>query len=224
VPTRIECYDISTIQGTATVASLVTFEDGLPQKSSYRRYRMRTVAGQDDFASMREVMTRRFRRALEMPIPDLVIVDGGKGQLSAALAALAELDVVDVPVVGLAKARSGEPGVRAKERVFLPGETMPIVFEPDEPETLLVARIRDEAHRFAITYHRKVRSQLAVSSMLDRIDGVGEVWRTRLLRRFGSVEGIRQASLDELLLVPGLPRETARRIHGYLRAGGNENL
>ena len=223
VPTRIECYDISTIQGTATVASLVSFEDGLPDRKGYRRYKIRTVAGQDDFASMREVMTRRFKRAGEMPVPDLVIVDGGKGQLSAALAALAELDVVEVPVVGLAKARAGESGVRARERVFRPDEADPIVLEPDEPETLLVARIRAEAHRFAITYHRKVRSQLAVSSLLDRIEGVGEVWRGRLLRRFGSVTGIREASLEELLLVPGLPRETARRVHEYLRAEGRES-
>jgi len=217
-PSRIECTDISTIQGTATVASLVAFDEGMPDKSSYRRYRIRTVEGQDDFASMREVLARRFRRAGEMPLPDLLIVDGGKGQLTSALDALDALAVVDLPVVGLAKARSGRPGVAANERVFLPGRGDPVVLAPDAPETLLVARIRDEAHRFAIRYHRKVRAQLAMSSVLDRIDGVGEVWRRRLLRKFGSVEGIRRASLDELLLVPGLPRETARRIHEFLRA------
>ncbi|MEN8150157.1 MAG: excinuclease ABC subunit UvrC [Planctomycetota bacterium] len=217
-PSRIECTDISTIQGTATVASLVTFDEGMPDKSSYRRYRIRTVEGQDDFASMREVLARRFRRAGEMPLPDLLIVDGGKGQLSSALEALDALAVVDLPVVGLAKARSGRPGEKAHERVFLPGRGDPVVLAPDAPETLLISRIRDEAHRFAIRYHRKVRSQLAMSSVLDRIEGVGDVWRQRLLRKFGSVEGIRRASLDELLLVPGLPRETARRIHEFLRA------
>jgi len=219
-PSRIECTDISTIQGTATVASLVTFDEGMPDKSSYRRYRIRTVAGQDDFASMREVLTRRFRRAEEMPPPDLLIVDGGKGQLTSALEALDALQVVDLPVVGLAKARPGLVAEKAMERVFLPGRSDPVVLEPDAPESLLIARIRDEAHRFAIRYHRKVRSQLALSSILDRIDGVGEVWRKRLLRKFGSVEGIRRASLDELLLVPGLPRETANRIHEFLRAEG----
>jgi len=217
-PTRIECTDISTIGGTATVASLVTFDEGMPDKSSYRRYRIRTVAGQDDFASMREVLTRRFRRKDEMPLPDLLVVDGGKGQLNSAIEALDALAIVDLPVVGLAKARAGQVAEKAMERVFLPGRGEPVVLTPDAPETLLIARIRDEAHRFAIRYHRKVRSQLALSSVLDRIEGVGDVWRKRLLRKFGSVAGVRRASLDELLLVPGLPRETARRIHEFLQA------
>jgi len=217
-PTRIECFDISTIGGTATVASLVVFEEGLPDKASYRRYKIKTVSGQDDFASMREVLTRRFLRAEEMPLPDLMVVDGGPGQLSSALAALEEIGVVDVPLAGLAKARSGKSGNQAFERVHLPGRAEPIVFEPDAPETLLIARIRDEAHRFAIRYHRKVRSKLAMSSMLDRVEGVGETWRNRLLGRFGSVAGIRKASLEELMVVPGLPRETARRIHEFLKA------
>jgi excinuclease ABC subunit C len=217
-PTRIECYDISTIGGTATVASLVVFDEGVPDKSSYRRYKIRTVAGQDDFASMREVLTRRFLRAEEMPLPDLVVVDGGPGQLSSALKVLADIGVVDVQMAGLAKARSGKSGKQAFERVHLPGRADPVVLEPDAPETLLIARIRDDAHRFAISYHRKIRSKLAVSSMLDRVEGVGETWRNRLLSRFGSVAGIRKASLDELMLVPGLPRETARRIHDFLKA------
>ncbi len=223
-PTRIECFDISTIGGTATVASLVVFEEGLPDKASYRRYQIKTVSGQDDVASMREVLTRRVLRAEEMPLPDLMVVDGGPGQLSSALVALEEIGVVDVPLAGLAKARSGKsgrPGTSGKvafERVYLPGRSDPVVFEPDAPETLLIARIRDEAHRFAIRYHRKVRSKLAMSSMLDRVEGVGETWRNRLLARFGSVAGIRKASLDELTMVPGLPRETARRIHEFLKA------
>ncbi len=217
-PSRIECFDISTIGGTATVASLVVFEEGLPDKSSYRRYKVKAVEGQDDFASMREVLARRFLRAEEMPLPDLVVVDGGAGQLSSALRALEEVGVMDVPLVGLAKARSGRSGQQAVERVHLPGRKEPILLEPDSPESLLIERVRDEAHRFAIRYHRKVRSKLAISSMLDRIDGVGETWRNRLLARFGSVAGIRKASLDELMLVPGLPRETARRIHDFLKA------
>jgi excinuclease ABC subunit C len=221
-PSRIECFDVSTIQGTATVGSLVVFEDGVPDKGSYRRYRVRTVSGQDDFASMGEVLARRFKRAEEMPLPDLIVLDGGAGQLGKALDALREIGVVEVAIVGLAKARSGAEGRKARERVYLPGRKEPVVLEPDAPETLLVARIRDEAHRFAIRYHRKVRSQLAVSSMLDRIEGVGKAWRSLLLRRFGSVRGVREASIEDLMLVPGLPRETARRIHAFLRAEPSE--
>jgi excinuclease ABC subunit C len=221
-PTRIECFDISTIGGTATVASLVVFEEGLPDKSSYRRYKVKTIEGQDDFGAMREVLVRRFLRAEEMPLPDLLIVDGGAGQLASALAALQEAGVVDVPLAGLAKARSGRTGKQAVERVYLPGRREPVLLEPDSPESLLIERIRDEAHRFAITFHRKVRSKLAISSMLDGVEGVGETWRNRLLARFGSVTGIRMATLDELLLVPGLPRETARRIHDFLKAGPGE--
>ncbi len=130
---------------------------------------------------------------------------------------------MEVSLAGLAKARAGREGDKERERLFVPGRKEPIVLEPDAPETLLVARIRDEAHRFAIRYHRKVRSQLAVSSLLDRVEGVGEVWRNRLLRKFGSVRGIREASLEELMLVPGLSRETARRIHEFLRAEGPES-
>ena len=215
-PSRIECYDISTIGGTATVASLVAFEEGLPDKASYRRYKIRTISGQDDFAAMREVLSRRFLRAEEMPLPDLIIVDGGPGQLSSALEAMREIGVVDVVVAGLAKARAGSGEKQEYERLYLPGVKEPVPLPPDGAETLLVARIRDEAHRFAIRYHRKVRSQLTVGSLLDRIDGVGKTWRNRLLERFGSVEGIRKASLEELLLVPGLPRETAKRIHEFL--------
>ncbi|MHC4471725.1 MAG: excinuclease ABC subunit UvrC [Planctomycetota bacterium] len=216
-PSRIECYDISTIQGTATVGAMVAFEEGLPDKASYRRYKIRTVPGQDDFASVSEVLSRRFGKIDEAPVPDLVIVDGGAGQLGSALEALKDRGVVDVPVVGLAKARAGEPGQRARERVYLAGRKTPVVLPPDAPETLLIARIRDEAHRFAIRYHRKVRSQLAVSSLLDRVEGVGKVWRSRLLQRFGSVTGVREATLEELMLVPGLPRSTARKIHEFLR-------
>ena len=200
---------------------MVAFEDGLPDKAGYRRYKIGTVPGQDDFASMREVFIRRFRRADELAVPDLVIVDGGAGQLGSAMTSLRDVGVVDVTVVGLAKARAGEEVRRARERLYLAGRKAPILLPPDAPdapETLLVARIRDEAHRFAIRYHRKVRSQLAVSSLLDRVEGVGSVWRNRLLQRFGSVKGVAEASLEELVLVPGLPRSTAKKIHDFLRA------
>jgi excinuclease ABC subunit C len=217
-PSRIECFDVSTIGGTATVASLVTFEEGRPDKKGYRRYRVRTVSGPDDFAAMREVLARRFARAGEMPLPDLLIVDGGPGQLGKALEALREAGAVDLSVAGLAKARRGEGGKREFERIWLPGREEPVLLPPGEPETLLVARVRDEAHRFAISYHRKVRGKLGLESLLDRVEGVGKAWRNRLLTRFGSVEAIREAPLDDLLTVPGLPRGTARRIHEFLRA------
>jgi excinuclease ABC subunit C len=217
-PVRIECFDVSTIGGTATVASLVAFEDGRPDRKGYRRYRVRTVSGPDDFAAMREVLARRFARAGEMPLPDLLVVDGGPGQLAKAQEALREAGAVDLSIAGLAKARRGEGGRKEYERVYLPGREEPILLPPGEPETLLVARIRDEAHRFAISYHRKVRGKLGLESLLDRVEGVGKTWRNRLLTRFGSVEGIRKAPLEDLLTVPGLPRETARRIHEFLRA------
>ncbi|MCU0725930.1 MAG: helix-hairpin-helix domain-containing protein, partial [Planctomycetes bacterium] len=138
--------------------------------------------------------------------------------LAKAQEALREAGAVDLSIAGLAKARRGEGGRKEYERVYLPGREEPILLPPGEPETLLVARIRDEAHRFAISYHRKVRGKLGLESLLDRVEGVGKTWRNRLLTRFGSVDGIREAPLEDLLTVPGLPRETARRIHEFLRA------
>ncbi len=221
-PLRIECFDVSTIGGTSTVASLVAFEEGEPDKAGYRRYKVAPEHAGDDFAAMREVLGRRFQRSEEMPLPDLLLVDGGPGQVSAALEGLREAGAVDVSLAGLAKARAGAGGRREHERLWLPGRDEPVVLAPGAPETLLVARVRDEAHRFAVAYHRKVRAQNAMSSVLDRIEGVGKVWRRRLLERFGSVEAIREAPLEDLLTVPGLPRETARKIHDFLEAGAGD--
>ncbi len=224
-PESIECFDISHFQGREVVASMVRFVDGRPDRQSYRRYRIREIpqgppgGGNDDFASMNEVLRRRYREGADERLsrPDLVVVDGGKGQLASAVEALESLGWSGAPVVGLAKARAGRPGTQAFERIFRPGESDADVPRPDAPETLLLARIRDEAHRFAITYHRKLRSQAAVDSALDAISGVGDRWRQELLRKFGSVQGIREASLEDLLAVPGLGRTRALRIQEHLR-------
>jgi len=205
VPVRIECYDISTIQGAQTVGSRVVFEDALPDKDGYRRFRIRTVRGQDDFASMREVLLRRFRRDDEEP--DLVVIDGGQGQLGEVLKVLPE----GIMAIGLAKARTLPGGRKTFERVFLPGRRTPIPLPPDAPETYLLARIRDEAHRFAITYHRRLRSRKTMRSELDDIAGLGPKRRTTLLRAFGSSGSVRQATGEELKAA-GMPENVVRAI------------
>jgi excinuclease ABC subunit C len=217
-PTRIECYDISTTQGTEIVGSMVVFVHGVPRKSDYRRFVVRSVHGQDDYASMREVLERRFRRwqmATEKAspgggdrdvkgwakLPDLLIVDGGKGQLAVAVEVLEAFDLLDkVPVAGLAKQR---------EELFLPGRRKPILLPRRSQGIYLVQRVRDEAHRFAITHHRKRRRRAGVASQLDSIPGVGPARRKALLKAFGSLDGIRAASVDQLAAVPGIPRVLA---------------
>ncbi|MHC4222725.1 MAG: excinuclease ABC subunit UvrC [Planctomycetota bacterium] len=205
-PTRIECYDISTIQGEQTVGSRVVFQEALADKDSYRRFKIRTVPGQDDFASMREVFERRFRTSDE-PTPDLVVVDGGQGQLSEVLKALPE----GIPAVALAKARTLPGGRRTLERVFLPGRRTPVALPPEAPETYLLARIRDEAHRFAIAYHRRLRNRSTLRSELDGIAGLGPKRRTRLLRAFGSAGKVRGASREDLRAA-GMPENVVRAI------------
>ncbi len=221
-PAVIECFDVSHLQGREVVASMVRFVDGRPDREAWRHYRLRSVVRNDDFAAMNEILGRRYRDAADggtAARPDLIVVDGGKGQLSAARAALQELGMPDPPVVGLAKARAGKIGEGAFERVFLPGRSSPVIPAADSAETLLLARIRDEAHRFAITYHRKLRSKMAVESALDRIEGVGEKWRRELLTNFGSVSAVRVASVDDLTKIPGLGRKRAMRILEHLRGG-----
>jgi excinuclease ABC subunit C len=219
LPRRIEAFDISNIQGTESVASMVSFENNLPDKRNYKKYKIRTVAGPDDFASMAEVIRRRYAKAKEEgTLPDLVLIDGGKGQLNAALDVLQELGIEEPDVIGLAKARSGEEGTeREFERVFLPGVEEPVILEPTSSTTHLVARVRDEAHRFAITYHRKLREKRAVHSELDDIPGIGEVRKKALLRHFGSVEKIRQATAEELAAVRGMSRKVAEEIVDFYR-------
>ncbi|MCZ6785640.1 MAG: excinuclease ABC subunit C, partial [Planctomycetota bacterium] len=191
-----ECYDISTIQGSQTVGSRVVFQDALPDKDGYRRFQVRTVTGQDDFASLREVLARRF--AKDETVPDLVVVDGGPGQLSEALKAVP----AGVTTVGIAKSRPLPGGGRSPERIYLAGRRTPVILPKDAPETYLLARLRDEAHRFAITYHRKLRKKRALKSELEGIPGLGPKRRTTLLRKFGSARKVRKATHEELRAVP----------------------
>lgn len=219
LPRRIEAFDISTIQGAESVASMVSFEDNVPDKRNYKKFRIRTVTGQDDFASMAEVIRRRYSKSKEEgTLPDLILIDGGKGQLNAALDVLRELDIAEPDVIGLAKARSGEEGREQEfERVFLPGVEEPIILEPTSSTTHLVARVRDEAHRFAITYHRQLREKRAIHSELDDIPGIGEVRKKALLRHFGSVEKIRQAEVEELAAVKGMSGKAAEEIVNHYK-------
>lgn len=222
-PRRIECFDISNFQGRMAVGSQVTFIDGEPDKNEYRRYRIKTVHQSDDFAMMAEVLERRFARAKEEGvIPDLIVIDGGKGQLNVALEVLRSLGIDSVEAVGLAKDRvERNPHAadlrHSEERVFLPGRKNPVILRRHSNALFLLQRIRDEAHRFAITYHRKLRTRERIRSLLDAIPGVGPVRRRRLLRQFGSVRRIREASIDELLEIPGITRVVAERIQAALR-------
>jgi excinuclease ABC subunit C len=223
LPCRIECYDISNIQGQEIVGSMVVFEDGVARKSHYRKFAIRAQAGQDDFAAMAEIITRRFARLTganpDEPAdesfrasPDLVVIDGGKGQLGAALAAMAEFELPRVAVIALAK---------RVEEVFVPGRAEPIVLPAHAPGLQLLQRVRDEAHRFALTFHRARRERSSRGSMFDQLEGVGPARRRALLRHFGSAERILDATAEELEGVPGVPAKTARRIYAQLhRTGG----
>jgi len=273
-PRHIECFDISTHQGSANVAAMVCFRDGDPDKSSYRRFRIRALAEGEanDFESMREVLTRRYRRLIDegSELPDLVIVDGGKGQLSIAVSVFVELGIIDrVPLAGMAKSRlkarvvagktrwevdpdpvideerTDEPEsspaesaptpapspspqpippvakIRTEERLFLPGRKNPVLFQRDAPALFLLQRIRDETHRFAITFHRETRRRETLQSVLDQIDGVGPARRRALLRHFGSVAALRAATAEQIADAPGINRALAERIHGALNPVSN---
>ncbi len=223
-PKRVECFDISNIQGNLSVGSMVTFDEGEPCRARYRRYRIRTVEGSDDFASMYEVLGRRYRRArAENDFPDLIVIDGGKGQLNAALEALRELDVQDVDIVSLAKMRvesdvRGAEIVRSEERVFLPGRKNPVVLRRNSTALFLLQRVRDEAHRFAITYHRELRRRDRLRSRLEDLDGVGPERRRVLLKHFGSLKRLRAASEGEIAEVPGISARLAASIRAQLGA------
>ncbi len=255
-PERIECYDMSNIQGTSAVGSMVVFVNGRPEPREYRRFQIRSGETPDDFRMMAEVIRRRFSRASRLraetgalslaavgadesfdslpdepdepgdpdspsraapprdagwALPDLVIVDGGKGQLSAALGVVRELNLDEIPLAGLAK---------RFEELYLPGRPDPIALPRKSQGLYLVQRIRDEAHRFAITYHRSVRSRRALASVFDEVEGIGPVRKKALLKRFGSVRRIREASVDELAETPGIPRELAERLKGHLAREG----
>jgi len=218
-PNRIECFDISNTQGTASVGSMVVFEQGTPSRGHYRHFNIKTVTGPDDFASMEEVLTRRFRRwqtaqenqlvgAKPDPsfavLPDLLIVDGGQGQLGRAVKVLESFNLMElVSVAGLAK---------QQEELFQPGRKDSVILPRHSQGLYLLQRIRDEAHRFAITAHRKARGKVGVASRLDAIPGIGPARRKTLLEKFGDIEGIRQATLEDLIAIPGINEEIARAI------------
>jgi excinuclease ABC subunit C len=224
LPRRMECYDISHQQGTSIVASQVTSVDTEPDPSQYRRYRLKTVTQNDDFASMHEILTRRFKRGLlDDDLPDLIVIDGGKGQLAAAHAAMRDQGVTGVDLVSLAKSRDlevldrDEQSQRSPERVFLVGRKDPIVLPQTSPELFALTRLRDEAHRFAITYQRKLSRKRGLASELDSIPGIGATRRTALLTHFGSLKRLREASIEEIAEVDGLGPAVAERIFAYLR-------
>jgi excinuclease ABC subunit C len=221
---RIECYDISNTQGTAAVGSMVVFEQGIPSKKLYRRFNIRSVVGPDDFASMEEVLTRRFNRwkaaqeAQDTPgnkpdrafaiLPDLLLVDGGKGQLSRAVEVLERFELLGkVPVAGLAK---------QNEELFVPGRMSSILLPRHSQGLYLIQRVRDEAHRFAITAHRKRRDKAGIASRLDAVPGIGPARRKALLNHFGSIENIREASSKDLQIVPGITADLADAIKAQL--------
>jgi len=207
-PHRIEAFDISTFQGGETVASMVVWQEGDMKKDEYKRFRIRTVTGTDDVAAMHEVVTRRYGKALETSgvLPDLVLLDGGRGQLGAGLKALEALGLDYVPMVALAK--------RAEE-VYTPDRLDPLVLDLTSPALQALQRIRDEAHRFAITYHKKLRTRRTISSVLDQIPGVGPTLRTSLLRTLGSARAVREASVAQLASVPKVSPKLAQRIHEF---------
>lgn len=223
-PTRIECYDISNIQGRFSVGSGVTFSDGKPDKNNYRRYRIRSVEGQDDFAMLREVFSRRFRDdSIEKSgLPDLVVVDGGIGQLNAAQEIINELGLAGrFDLVSLAKSRttsnaSAEIVLKSDERVFLPGRKNPVVLRQNSAPLLLLAAIRNEAHRFAIEYHRKLRGKEGIASWIDAIPGIGPKRRSALLKKFGSLQRIKEAGVEEIAEVDGINRTTAEKLYKRL--------
>ncbi|MGZ8373408.1 MAG: excinuclease ABC subunit UvrC [Nitrospira sp.] len=209
-PRRIEGFDISNTMGNDSVASMVVWEDGQMKKTDYRRFKIKTVAGANDFASMKEVVTRRYGREESLAQPDLILIDGGLGQLAAALEGLKEAGQWGLPILGLAKARGDK-----EERVFLAGRKNPIVLRPTSPATHLLQHIRDEAHRFAITFHRKLRGKSLVSSKLDQVIGIGEIRRNQLLEKFGSLDKVVSAS-DEALQEAGLNAETVLNLRRAL--------
>jgi excinuclease ABC subunit C len=222
IPLRIECYDISDIQGTLAVGSMVVLEKGLPKPAHYRRFRIKTVAGADDYAMIQEILRRRFKRAIIVSsdsdeatlqksswaaMPDLVLIDGGKGQLNAALTVRKELGIDSTPIASLAK---------EDERVFIPDKPEPLDIPQDSPALHLLQRARDEAHRFAISYHRKLRHKEGFASHLDNIPSIGPKRKKALLNRFGSIGAIKEASPEELSQTGGISLTLARKVKEYL--------
>jgi excinuclease ABC subunit C len=231
LPRRIECFDISHIQGTATVASMVVFLDGEPAKGEYRTFKVKSATN-DDFASMYEVLSRRFRRSKTAEskageqkkgwvTPDLLVIDGGKGQLGTAVAALRDaqidLGMNGIDVVALAKEREDEKGEKQPDRVFRLNAKDPMKLRPNSAEMLMLVRIRDEAHRFAVTFHKKLRRRRTLRSALEDVPGVGQKRKRELLKHFGSLKKVRVATVEELLAAPGMSRAAAEAVVRYFQ-------
>lgn len=221
MPEKIECYDISNMGGMLIVGSQVAFHHALPFKGGYRHYKVKSTKTQDDFASMYEILLRRLKRGVtENDLPDLLVIDGGKGQLNAARAAIKDAGIADLDVVSLAKSRvtgtdDSDANTRSPERIFLPQAKDPIVLKQSSPELLLLARVRDEAHRFAITFQRKLRQKQRMRSALEDIPGVGAKRKKALLKELGSLKRVREASVAELEAVTGMGKAAAARVFAF---------
>ena len=218
VPHRIECFDISHTRGEGTVASCVVFGPEGPVKAEYRRFNIAGIEPGDDYGAMRQVLTRRYTRikAAEVPMPDVLLIDGGKGQLTQAMEVLQALELPGLAIVAVAKGADRKPG---QERLFIPGRGEPIVLPPDSASLHLIQRIRDEAHRFAITGHRRRRARRHNESALESIPGLGPARRRELLKQFGGLQGILRAGVDDLVQVRGIGRPLAQLIYEHLHPG-----
>ncbi len=225
LPRRIECYDVSTLGGTLAVASRVAFADGQPDKNGYRRYRIRDAAAGDDFACLREVLTRRLAKRESDPLPDLLMVDGGKGQLGVAVAALRDAGV-ELDAIGISKERELDGDARRvrrhgglkAEQLHLPARKDAVMLAPSSAALLLLQRVRDEAHRFAIEFQRNLRQRANLTSILEEIGGIGPRKRRALLRELGSLRAVRDASVDQLAAVEGIAPADAQRIRAFFAA------
>lgn len=227
LPKRIECYDISHFQGDMTVASQVVFEDGVPSKDHYRRYKIKTIDGPNDFASMKEVISRRLKHQ-EWDLPDLILVDGGKGQLSSAEKALEELGFANIPLASIAKARTNsnfqdQEVTASEERFFLPGRSNPVTFRTNSEAFQILTGLRDEAHRFAITFHRQLRENKSLESELDLVVGLGEKRKKSLLLRYKDLDAIRSSSAEEIAAIKGFNLVLAERILLHLNEQADES-
>jgi excinuclease ABC subunit C len=211
VPKHIECYDISTLMGQQSVGSRVMFHLGEPYKMGYRRYKVEEKGYPDDYAMMREVLSRRFAKSEEDPAPDLIIMDGGKGQLNVALSVLREFGL-DVDVLGIAK--------EGFEKVYLSGRKNPVILKHDSKVLHMLQKIRDESHRFAIRYHRLLRKKVGLGSDIDLIPGIGPNRKKTLLTHFGSLDALKQASVEDIVAVEGISLALARTIHEFFRREG----
>jgi excinuclease ABC subunit C len=218
VPQRVECFDVSHSMGESAVASCVVFGPEGPIKSDYRRFNLRDITAGDDFAGIEQGVERRFARVLkgEAPMPDLLMIDGGPGQVTAATTALARLGISELAVVGVAKGADRRVG---QERLFFPGQDTPLILPDDSPALRLIQRVRDEAHRFAITGHRQSRDRSRRESWLEEIPGLGPKKRRELLRAFGGLQGIRRASIEDLSKVHGISRQLAEEIYERMNPG-----